>query len=178
MSELIRPLIGWRWPALALVVSAATIAAAHGFEYFGQLYPCPLCLRQREVYWALIAMVAVGLALWRLRPAPRFIEGLNILVGLVFVTGAGVAGYHMGVEMGYLPSGCATPSPEDAARLALEDPLTGLDEAQVTGSCSEAAMVFGVSMATWNFLISIGLAIVSFMVARETAMTTRRMAAL
>lgn len=178
MSDFIKPLIGWRWPALALLVSAAIIAAAHGFEHFGKLYPCPLCLRQREVYWALIAMVAVGLALWRLRPTPRFIEGLNILVGLVFITGAGVAAYHMGVEMGYLPSGCATPTVEEAARMAMEDPLTGLDEAQVTGSCSEAAIVLGVSMATWNFLISLGLAIVSFLVARETARTSRRMAAL
>ena len=41
---------------------------------------------------------AVGLALWRLKPIPRFLEGLNILIGMVFVCGAGIAFYHMGVE--------------------------------------------------------------------------------
>ncbi|MEM9738635.1 MAG: disulfide bond formation protein B [Pseudomonadota bacterium] len=168
-----KPLIGWRWPAFAIVISAAMLGAAHGFERFDQLYPCPLCLRQREVYWALIAMSAVGLVLWRLRPAPRFIEGLNILVGLVFVTGAGVAAYHIGVEMGLFPSGCAGLTPEEAAREAMKDPLGGLDDPQATGSCSEAATVFGVSMATWNFLISLCLAAVSFAVARETDRATR-----
>ena len=42
-------LTGWRWPAIALTLSALMLAAAHGFETFGGLYPCPLCLRQREV---------------------------------------------------------------------------------------------------------------------------------
>ena len=178
MSDLVKPLTGWRWPALAVVISAAILAAAHGFERFGQLFPCALWLRQREVYWALIAMVGVGLLLWRLRPAPRFIEGLNILVGLVFVTGAGVAAYHMGVEMGVFPSGCSAGSPAEAARRALEDPLAGLDEPQATGSCSEAAKVFGVSMATWNAGMSLGFAAISFLVARETDKVSRQMAAL
>lgn len=178
MSDVFKPMIGWRWPAAALGVSAVMLGAAHYFEEVENLYPCPLCLRQREVYWALIAMAGVGLALWAWRPTPRFIEGLNILVGLVFVTGAGVALYHMGVEVGWFPSGCATLPPQAAADAAL-DPDLGLEAAQATSSCSEIPWSFlGLSMAGWNALISSALAFVSFSVARETDRETRRLATL
>jgi len=176
MSDLLRPLIGWRWPALAVVISAAMLGAAHFFEQVEKLDPCPLCLRQREVYWAMIAMALVGLGLWKLRPTPRFIEALNILVGLVFVTGAGVAFYHMGVEQGWFPSGCVAQPPEDAARDAL-DPDLGLDAPQATASCAAVPWAFlGLSMAVWNMLVSLALAVISFAVARETDRVSRQMA--
>ena len=88
----------WKWPVAAVVVSALMLAAAHAFETFGKLYPCPLCLRQREVYWALIAMTLTGLALWKVRPTRRFLVALNVLIGLVFGVGVVVAFYHSGVE--------------------------------------------------------------------------------
>ena len=37
-----------RWPFFALLASAAMLAVAHGFETFGHLAPCHLCLKQRE----------------------------------------------------------------------------------------------------------------------------------
>lgn len=133
------------------------------------LYPCPLCLRQREIYWALIAMAVVGLALWRLRPIPRFLEGLNILAGLVFLCGAGIAFYHMGVEYGWFPApaGCAVPTAEDAARTATGD--LGLGKRMATASCTEIPWsLLGLSMAGWNLIVSAILAGISFYAARRT----------
>jgi len=49
MNHLTSLLKDWKWPVTAIVVSALMLAAAHAFETFGKLYPCPLCLRQREV---------------------------------------------------------------------------------------------------------------------------------
>ena len=46
----------WRWPALALAAALFMLGAAHAFETFALLLPCPLCLRQREVYWAVVAI--------------------------------------------------------------------------------------------------------------------------
>ena len=169
------PLIsGWRWPLLAVAASLAMLAAAHGFERFAFLAPCPLCLRQREVYWALIAMVLVGLALWRWRPTPRFMVALNALVGMVFVTSAGIAFYHMGAEYGWwpAPAGCvAGLDAVDAARAALEnDLLESLDTRMATASCTDVPWHFlGLSMAAWNGIVSLGLAAISFVAARETA---------
>ena len=167
----------WRWPILAMLVSAAMLAAAHGFERFMLLYPCPLCLRQREIYWALIAMTAVGLALWRLKPIPRFLEGLNILVGMVFVCGAGIAFSHMGVEYGWFPApaGCAVPTAQDAAAAATGD--LGLGRRMATSSCTEVPWaMLGLSMAGWNMLVSAILAGLSFYASRRTRVENLRRA--
>jgi len=158
-----------RWPILAILASAAMLAAAHGFERFAFLYPCPLCLRQREVYWAIIAMTAVGLALSRLRQTPRFMTSLNVLIGLVFLTGAGVAGYHAGVEYGVFPApaGCGTMTAAEASRAALENP--DLDERMATSSCTEVPWsMFGLSMAGWNLVTSLVFAALSFYCAQRS----------
>lgn len=170
----VEPLIaGWKWPILAVFAALAMLAAAHAFERFAHLPPCPLCLRQREVYWALIAMVPVGVALWTWRPTRRFLVALNVLVGLVFLTGAGVAFYHMGAEYGWWlpPAGCsALMSPQEAARLALESDLLGeLGQRQAVADCGAAPWSFlGLSMAGWNMLASLVLAGLSFLAARAT----------
>ena len=48
-----------RWRMCAVLVSAAMLAIAHGFETFGGLAPCLLCLKQREVYWVALGLAAV-----------------------------------------------------------------------------------------------------------------------
>jgi len=146
------------------------LGAAHWFERVELLYPCPLCLRQREVYWAIIAMTVVGLALGRIRPTPRFMTSLNVLIGLVFLTGAGVAGYHMGVEYGLLPppAGCGAMSAADAARAALETDANP-NQRLATASCTDVPWSFaGLSMAGWNMLVSLALAAASFVSAQRT----------
>jgi disulfide bond formation protein DsbB len=171
MTALSGLLQGWRWPAAALAASALMLAAAHAFERIGGLYPCPLCLRQRDVYWALIAMSATGLVLWRLVPKRRFLVALNVLIGLVFITGVVVAGYHAGVEWGLLPppSGC---SAGGVNPLELGD----LDAPMQIALCNKAPFYFaGLSMAGWNGVISAGLAAFSFAAAAISFRTAREM---
>lgn len=150
----------WRWPALALVLSLAMLATAHGFERFAYMAPCPLCLRQREVYWAIVAMSATALVLWRIRQNRRFILAFNVMLGLVFLTGAVVAAYHVGIEWKFwpAPSGCV------AGVVDVENlDLSNLDQRQATASCSEIPWsLLGLSMAGWNALVSVGLAFISF----------------
>lgn len=150
----------WRWPFLALIVSAAMLAAAHAFEHFAYLLPCQLCLRQREVYWAAIAMSATGLILWNIRKNRRFLVAFNVMLALVFLTGAVVAAYHAGVEWGFwpAPSGCAAGA-VDVVNLDLGT----IDERTATASCESAVWtMLGLSMAGWNALVSLGLSLVSF----------------
>lgn len=148
------------WPMVAIVVSAFMLLAAHAFERFALLAPCPLCLRQREVYWALIAVAVTGLVLARLRQTPRFMMALNVLIGLVFIVGAVVAVYHAGVEWRWWPApdGCAAAAPGDILNASLDN----LNERQATASCLDAPWVMlGLSMAGWNALASIALAALS-----------------
>ena len=164
MTSLTNLLTGWRWPVLAITASALILAAAHAFETFGGLPPCPLCLRQREVYWALIFMTATGLAIWRFVPKRRFLVALNVMIGLVFVVGVVVAFYHAGVEWRVFPppDGC---SAGGVSPLELGD----LDAPMKIALCTDAPFyILGLSMAGWNGVISALLAAASFIAAALT----------
>ena len=155
----------WTWPVAALVISALMIAIAHGFQTFGGLAPCPLCLRQREVYWALIAMTLTGLAIWRWQPKRRFLVALNVLIGLVFGVGAVVADYHAGVEWKMFPppAGCAAAAAVDP--FAIKD----LNQTFHVADCTAAPFyILGLSMAGWNGVVSLVLSALSFVAAAAT----------
>jgi disulfide bond formation protein DsbB len=158
------PLDRDRWPFFALAMCAAMLAAAHAFERIGRMYPCPLCLTQREIYWAAGAIAALGaLIAWRW-PRPRLLTAVDLLLGVAFLTGFGVAGYHALVEWGVFaaPPGCAAAS-EAALAGSLLDQLA---RPMAVGSCGEATgRVLGLSMAGWNAVISLALAAASIFAA-------------
>ncbi|MEM8633951.1 MAG: disulfide bond formation protein B [Pseudomonadota bacterium] len=153
---------GPSWPLLAILASVAMLAGAHAFEAIGKMAPCPLCLRQRDVYWAAIAMSATGLILWQRNPASRKLIALNVMLGLVFLTGTVVAGYHAGVEWELWrgPADCSGGVVGDITNIDLS---SALDRPIATVSCTEAPWrMFGISMAGYNAAISILLALSSF----------------
>jgi len=133
---------------LLAIASIAILLSVFGFQYLGGAAPCQLCIWQRYPYAVLIVLGAVGY-FWQ----PRLMLGLSFLVLLV---GAGLAGYHFGVEEGWfaLPTGCAAggdaPSVEELRRMLSEAP-PACDQVQF--------MVLGWSLAAWNFLASLALAL-------------------
>ena len=140
---------------LAALASAAMLAAAHAFERFGGYQPCALCLLQREVYWTALAVAAGGLALLRVRTEVTRV--VPALLAAIFATGAFIAGYHALVEWKVLPlpAGCGGVGLAEAAGMAA---LLGGEKMRLV-LCDEAAWsLFGLSMAGWNALISLGLA--------------------
>lgn len=158
------PLDRARWPLLALLASGAMLAAAHAIENFLYLAPCPLCLRQREIYWVAGALALAAVAVnWRGAP-PKLASALCLLLGAAFLAEAGVALYHSLVEFKILPapSTCATAAaPKISSNLwdTLNHPVK-------VGSCDKVlwrfpTMEFGLSMAAWNVLISLALAAMS-----------------
>lgn len=125
------------------------------------MLPCPLCLRQREVFWGAITVAAIGIGLIRFWPSDRLKITVNMILCLVFLTGAVVAGYHTGVEWNWWegPQSCSGGGAPD-----MTDNFQGLnlDRKFATVSCSDAAWrMFGVSMAGYNTLISVALAAIS-----------------
>src|SRR5438445_5043152 len=97
MQTFLRPFLD-RWRLFALVASAMMLAIAHGFQTFGGLAPCELCLKQRTVYWVAAAIAAVAMVVVRLPNGPRLRQASCWLLALVFLAGVGVAGYHAGAE--------------------------------------------------------------------------------
>ncbi len=168
MRRLYRLLTRW-WTAFALAASLAMLGAAHAFERFGDLAPCNLCLKQREVYWGAVAIALVA-TLWHLisrgsRGTPRIAA---FLLAVVFATGAITAGFHFGGELKWwdLPATCAGGGDinlESLAALAL-----GSGPVEKVVMCDAVTWRFlGLSMAGWNALISAALAVFSLLAAKR-----------
>ena len=157
MPTIFNPLLR-HWPAWALLASALMLAIAHAFQTFGGLAPCTLCLQQRDVYWIAMAVAALALAsAWTPARAPLKPLFAALLI-VVFIAGAVIAGRHAGAEWKWWP-GPATCSGAGGgvSAAALASLMHGAKI--VAPRCDQAAWVFlGLSMAGWNFLISLGLA--------------------
>lgn len=144
------------------------LAAAFGFQYFGELAPCPLCIWQR---WPHAAAIAIGILffLWRRPP-------IAALTALALACGTGIAGYHVGVENGWWPglSTCA------GASLDITSGADLLDFSQPVNviRCDEVAWSFaGLSMAAWNGLASAALVFIWLALARVTFLNRAKLPA-
>jgi disulfide bond formation protein DsbB len=142
--------------ALAVVlVSAGALAAAYTAQYGFGLQPCNLCLYQRVPYSLnIVGGIAALLATFRY---PRLATLLLFLSALLFLTGAGIAGFHVGVEHHWWQGleSCSDTLPKTASveelRKLLAQRLTVVRCDQVRWS------LFGISMAGYNFLASLTL---------------------
>ncbi|HET6970253.1 MAG TPA: disulfide bond formation protein B, partial [Phenylobacterium sp.] len=157
------------WLVLALLASAAMLAIAHGFETFGGLAPCHLCLQQREAYWAAGGIAAGGLIGNRFAPQLARWPWAEILLALAFLIGGAIAVQQAGAEWKWWPGpeGCS-----GAKTVTSADILAGLNGAtKPAPRCDVAAWrLFGISMAGWNALVSAKLAALSlFAAARRRA---------
>lgn len=151
--------LAW-WPVLAFVASAVMLGAAHAFETFGKMAPCHLCLKQREVYWVAGTVALVALAARRTPWSTKVRAPFDLLLAAIFLYGAGLAAFHAGVEWKWWPG--PTTCTGGGAPVA-SDLLAMLKGGAVRiPQCDKAAWVFlGLSMAGWNALASLGLAIAS-----------------
>lgn len=140
-------------PLLVLIASVAVVGLALLSQYVGGLQPCELCLLQRWPYY-----VAIGLSLLALAAGRRAVTvAVVALCALLFLAGAALAFYHVGVEQLWFagPTACtgtihATSVAELKAQLLARPPVR-CDEIQWS--------LFGVSLAGWNFLASAALVI-------------------
>jgi disulfide bond formation protein DsbB len=146
------------WLANALAAAVGMLAIAHGFETFGHLAPCTLCYYQRDVYWTAAPIALVGLILTRTRVA-RLAPIVGWLLALTFLVGCGVAVWHAGAEWKFWPGPKACSGGSGQATAAGLAAL--MNGAKIAAPhCDEAAWRFlGLSMAGWNALISLKLAV-------------------
>ena len=141
--------------AFLLVASAAILGAAFGFQYIGGLAPCVLCWWQRYAHMAAIVLAAVAVVASG-RGSSRAGWMLVAATGLALLAGAGIAAFHVGVEQHWWAGTAECGSTLGAA--------SGIDQlrarllAQPIVRCDEIAWsLFGVSMAGYNFLLSLAL---------------------
>jgi disulfide bond formation protein DsbB len=143
-------------PALMLVISLVLIIGAYGFQYIGEMEPCEMCYWQRYALYVAIPLLAVAVLLAADSSQSVLSQAFVGLAALALLTGAGIAAYHAGVEYKWWPG------PESCtAGGFLGDTAEAFLEA-IKGRnivmCDETPWsLFGVSMAGYNFFISLGL---------------------
>jgi len=155
-----RPETGVRSPlglakALSLLVPAGLLAGSFAFEYVGGLFPCEMCWWQRWAHMAALAFAIFALAGARLPDRGR---SFVWLAALAILTSGLIGFYHAGVEADIFEgfTQCTAASLGGSSRDLLEQimaaPLVRCDEVQWS--------LFGISMAGWNAILSIGSALV------------------
>ncbi|MFK7943057.1 MAG: disulfide bond formation protein B [Paracoccaceae bacterium] len=133
--------------------SLALLLGAFAFQYLGELAPCPMCLWQRWPHAvAILLAIAVVTVLWRFR------RPLSALAALIVSVGAGIGLYHAGVEQKWWegPSSCSSLDPNG---LSTDELLAQIQGAPLV-TCDQVVWdLFGITMAGWNAVISLGLAL-------------------
>ncbi|MEP4378773.1 MAG: disulfide bond formation protein B [Alphaproteobacteria bacterium] len=149
------------WPTLTLAASVAMLGGAWAFQIFGGLQPCALCIYQRWPYWIVIGFAGLAVLAGR-RLGPGALAVFAAISGLIFLAGAGVAGFHVGVEQHWW-EGLST-----CGSGGLDDPNMSIAElkAKILATplvrCDDVAWsLFGISMAGYNLIISVILAVAS-----------------
>lgn len=151
------PLAAW----VILAVSVGALTAAFCAQYAFAVKACELCYWQRVPYGITLVLAGLTLLVWPQEKKARVLTGLACLA---FVAGIGLAFFHTGVEQHWWNDvvSCGIPSLKhldlnaDMSINAMRDQLL----ATVNVPCDEITWSFlGLSMANWNILASLVLAI-------------------
>ncbi|MXO65695.1 disulfide bond formation protein B [Altererythrobacter endophyticus] len=145
---------------LAIGVPALLLAGAYIGQYGFGLYPCEMCWWQRYPHFAAVILGIMGTFV-----APR---RLWIAFAALAIMASGViGGFHAGVEYGWWqgPTACSNLTAGAA------DPLQAIMTAPLVRCDQVAWSLFGISLAGWNFIVSLlsGLAIFSLLMRKENA---------
>jgi len=137
--------------------SLALMLGALGFQHLGGMAPCKLCIWQRWPH-----VIAIGFGVLALIALPRLMAAGGVAAAL---TTAAIGGYHTGVERGWWqgPTSCSS---SGASGISADDLFDQIMSAPLV-RCDEVPWaMFGLSMASWNMLASLGLAAVWLMAFR------------
>jgi disulfide bond formation protein DsbB len=142
------------------VVGVATILGAYYFQYVLGLPPCPLCLEQRFAYYFAIPLAAMVLLGLSVGSSPKVVTLALLAIAVAMLWNAGLGVYHSGVEWQWWqgPQDCSGAPPDFSAGGSI---LTQMEKTRVV-RCDEAAWRFlGLSLAGYNVLISLAMAVVA-----------------
>lgn len=160
MSSSLRRSVFRSWPLVAAICALLVLGVAHGFETFGGLKPCHLCLEQRTVYWIAVAVGLIGWLVGRFVKGKHVVAIASVILCLIFLYEAGLAAYHAGVEWKFWPGPQLCSGGGQASAAAISGLLGG---APITSPRCDVAQwrLAGLSMAGWNVLVALVLAVLS-----------------
>jgi disulfide bond formation protein DsbB len=147
---------------VAILLPVSLLGGAIGSQYLGGLFPCEMCMWQR---WPHVAAIFAALAAIALR-GNRFASAVfTLLSAFALATSGAIGAFHAGVEYGWWEglTTCATnarPAPGQSA-------LDAIMNATLV-RCDVAPWdLFGISLAGYNALFSLGGALLIFALIRK-----------
>ena len=153
-------------PLLMAMIAGASLAMALTAQYAFGLEPCILCLIQRYPYGIVIALGIIGFI--TSFKFPKGVSIMMVLIGLTFLANSVIAFYHTGVELQWWKSfleGCAVPDMVGDMDQILAD-IQSRTEAVRCDEIPWADPILNLSMANYNVIFCLGLAVVAFASAR------------
>ena len=139
---------------LIMLFSFFAIISAYFIQYVLDHKPCNLCLIERIPYFFSIAFIALTIII------KKFEKIILVLLSLMFVFGAVVSFYHLGIEQGFFSESLICSLEKNDSNLSRTDLLAQLKETTV--SCKDVTFrVFGLSLATINLIISLILSAIT-----------------
>ena len=139
---------------MILIISISSLTAALIIESLGYI-PCPLCIYQRFPYVALALFTLCGLIFNK----NHKLVILSVL--LIELSSIALSGYHSAIEMGWITGFHSCSKHISYAGMSLEEIRQSLS-LHVADCSNPAILLFGLSIAQWNFIFNIMLLIISY----------------
>lgn len=142
-----------RW--LALLTPALLLGGALFSQYVGGLYPCEMCMWQRWPHLAALLLALGAIAFRSNRALTTLLLGCAALA--IAVSGA-IGLFHAGVEYGWWKG--VTACTANISGATPDDMLASIMDAPITRCDVAPWSLFGISLAGYNAIFSMGLAVV------------------
>ncbi|NKB44923.1 MAG: disulfide bond formation protein B [Alphaproteobacteria bacterium] len=147
--------------ALTGLSALAALATAWIAQYGFGLFPCELCLYQRLPYIGILALSVLATTSMVDASARQL---ATYIAGALFVTTAGVAFFHVGVEQEWWSSTCA---PTGNQAFSFDDVLAAIQEPGQP-ACNDIPFTFlGLSIAGYNVIAGVVLSALSIWAASK-----------
>jgi disulfide bond formation protein DsbB len=141
-----------------LIFSVFALITAYFIQYILGHEPCNLCLIERIPYLAAIILISLIFIL------NKFEKIISLIVGLFFIFSAVISFYHFGIEQGFFNESLVCDLGNSNKATSAQDLLKQLEKKTV--SCKNVTFkLFGLSLATFNTIISLILSAIMFKIA-------------
>jgi len=137
---------------IVFLVSILALASAFFIQYILGHQPCNLCIFERIPYLLAIIIILLNFKF------NQFEKFFILLLVIVFLFGAILSLYHLGIEQGFIQESLVCDLKSGSNLLSKEEILKQLQEKNV--SCKDVTFkIFGLSLTSYNILISLLISI-------------------
>lgn len=150
--------------AIALLLPLALLAGAWGSQLIGGLAPCEMCHWQR---WPHYAALPVALLAFVLPGRAARLAAIALAAALIALSGA-IGAFHAGVEYHWWQGVTACSSSVTGPGISTDEMLRRILAAPVVRCDAAQWTLFGVSLAGYNAILSIGgAALIAWLIGRR-----------